>query len=856
MTFASTLDNSTLYSHTLTLSAGAGDIVFDGRVGYNNPIDIGGCSNNVCSGIGAGVPLAGIVIESAGDIDINTPLYPVIGGNTYLNNDGFNVGSFIVEGNGQTCASATCVAGATGSLNAGGSYVSTYRSDGAAGNITIDVGGNVEVGYQVYADPSGSGKGGNGGNVTIVAGGTVQVGDQLGVGPAVSCFVACSTPGAIADEGSYSISAVGYSTFNPGDTAGNGGNVFVQGTAINLPNGVLTVGGAAIQNASTPNAGNGGNVTLIATDGNVTATTPQVGNILGIIAAGGDSLSGKGGKGGTVDIEAQRIILSRIYTLGGATGTSTLADAGASGNITLTATAPSGAAVVFYGNSDSPTVSPGSQSTLDALGGETGAPAIPNDTLTLNIGAGTISGKGGNIVIQGGLGGQALQGTAYVQLENNSANVAFGGGPTIYVLTGGGSTTTAPSIQILGPIEGTTNGAEALRVRDVQQSNVFGSVTIAGDIGDAAKLDYVSLAGASVTVGGYITTQTGNIYPSSISSVTDQSFGANGDVFFNGPVTLANNLQINAGGSITFGNSVPAPVNGAYSLTLNAGSGNVAIDSGSTIGFDTALSAVSITASTIDLNGGSVTTTGAQTYGGAVTLSTDNDLSGTTVTFNSTVGGAHGLTVTGNGVFEGGVDIASLDVTGTADLSGGTVTTSGAQTYGGAVTLSSDDDLTGTIVTFGSTVGGPQALTVTGNAVFDGGVNIASLDVTGTAGLNGGTVTPSGTQTYGGAVTLGTDSDLTTGTIVTFNSTVGGSHALTVTGGGVFQGAVDITSLDVTGTADLNGGSVTTTGAQTYGGAVTLSTDNDLSGTTVTFNSTVGGAHGLTVTGNGVFTGA
>ena len=127
------------------------------------------------------------------------------------------------------------------------------------------------------------------------------------------------------------------------------------------------MGGAAIQNASTPNAGNGGNVTLIATDGNVTATTPQVGNILGIIAAGGNSLSGKGGKGGTVDIEAQRIILSRIYTLGGATGTSTLADAGASGNITLTATAPSGAAVVFYGNSNSPTVSPGSQSTLDAL---------------------------------------------------------------------------------------------------------------------------------------------------------------------------------------------------------------------------------------------------------------------------------------------------------------------------------------------------------------------------------------------------------------------------------------------------------------------------------------------------------
>ncbi len=80
-----------------------------------------------------------------------------------------------------------------------------------------------------------------------------------------------------------------------------------------------------------------------------------------------------------------------------------------------------------------------------------------------------------------------------------------------------------------------------------------------------------------------------------------------------------------------------------------------------------------------------------------------------------TVGGAHRLTVTGNGVFDGGVNIASLDVTGTADLNGGSVTTSGAQTYGGAVTLSSDDDLTGTTVTFGSTVGGAHGLTVTGN---------------------------------------------------------------------------------------------------------------------------------------------
>ncbi|MEL4419952.1 hypothetical protein, partial [Shewanella algae] len=72
-------------------------------------------------------------------------------------------------------------------------------------------------------------------------------------------------------------------------------------------------------------------------------------------------------------------------------------------------------------------------------------------------------------------------------------------------------------------------------------------------------------------------------------------------------------------------------------------------------------------------------------------------LSGSGVTFGSTVNGPFALTVSGP------VSI------------GGDVTTTGApQTYSGAVTLTAASTLSGSGVTFGSTVNGPFALTVSG----------------------------------------------------------------------------------------------------------------------------------------------
>src|SRR5262249_9790077 len=133
-----------------------------------------------------------------------------------------------------------------------------------------------------------------------------------------------------------------------------------------------------------------------------------------------------------------------------------------------------------------------------------------------------------------------------------------------------------------------------------------------------------------------------------------------------------------------------------------------------------------------DLNAGSVTTTGNQTYNDAVILTKDDTLSGGNVTFNSTVDGAYSLTVnsagttTFNGAVGSGTALVRLttDAPGTTDPNAGSVTTTGNQTYNDAVILTKDDPLSGGNVTFNSTVDGAYSLTVNsaGTTTFNGAV--------------------------------------------------------------------------------------------------------------------------------------
>jgi hypothetical protein len=260
------------------------------------------------------------------------------------------------------------------------------------------------------------------------------------------------------------------------------------------------------------------------------------------------------------------------------------------------------------------------------------------------------------------------------------------------------------------------------------------------------------------------------------------------------------------------------------------------------------------------------------------------------------VGNAKTLTITGNAVLgDGAADtvtgLTTLSVSGTTLIRTTEVSSSGSQTYTGALTLGESTSLSATgasaVITAAATVdsdavGTPRALTISASgtnakvaleAAVGGAKPLSSLAVTAEGiDLNAGAVTSVGGQTYTGAVTLGADTTLT-GVGITLASTVksdGTNRSLTINDSGTttLGGAVGsatagdkLSSLttDTGGTTAINGGSVATVGNQTYGDAVTLGADAALSATAnnavitmaTTVNSATATPRALTVTASG-----
>ncbi|MEG5072695.1 CHAT domain-containing protein [Microcoleus sp. B3-D2] len=347
---------------------------------------------------------------------------------------------------------------------------------------------------------------------------------------------------------------------------------------------------------------------------------------------------------------------------------------------------------------------------------------------------------------------------------------------------------------------------------------------------------------ASITLNATTNNLNGNI------TTQSQDITINGNTLVGDSVLVSNGNS--AGGNILFNNNI----DGSGNLTLETGTGNIDVkgavgntpalgignvtvkSSAGTTTFNQTVNAASLTTDiggTTQLNG-NVTTIGSQTYGDAVTIANNPILSGSEITFNDTVNGSSDLTanaVTGNVTFNGAVgnptntlgnltanskgttafnqtvNAASLttDADGTTQVKGN-VTTTGSQTYGDAVTIANNPILTGSEITFNNTVDGTSDLTakaVSGNVTFNSAVGAAS--------------------------TIGNLTANSTGTTA-FNQTVNVASLTT----------------DAGGTTQVKG-NVTTTGAQTYGDAVTIANNPILSGDSITFNNTVDGTSDLTV---------
>ncbi|MEO0463965.1 MAG: filamentous hemagglutinin N-terminal domain-containing protein [Pseudomonadota bacterium] len=352
---------------------------------------------------------------------------------------------------------------------------------------------------------------------------------------------------------------------------------------------------------------------------------------------------------------------------------------------------------------------------------------------------------------------------------------------------------------------------------------------------------------------------------------------------YNNPLTLDNDVTFSSlgmgspAGDITFA----ATLNGTVNVTVET-AGNTTFDDA--VGGTAALASLTTDSpGTVLINGGSVTTIGDQSYG-------DPAILGTATTLTSTMGGAIAfagaldsasgrrfpLTINTGGETSfaglvGGTDVLlslTTDAPGTVSVTGGGVTTSGAQTYNDAAFIGTEDATftsNSGAITFASTLdnaasGAAVALNVEarGDTVFADAVGqtraLLSIvtDAPGTVRFGGPSVTTVETQTYNDALILGGDvafvSDPASGVNedITFASTVDGAFNMSVSSRGTttFDGAVGsvtplaslqtqagVASTNGPSLVVLNGGSVVTTGDQVYSNRAILGRDTVLTST-------------------------
>ncbi|NEX92897.1 YDG domain-containing protein [Caulobacter sp. 17J65-9] len=574
----------------------------------------------------------------------------------------------------------------------------------------------------------------------------------------------------------------------------------------------------------------------------------------------------------------------------------------------LTSTSNGAISLAAVNGARSLTVNTGGATSFNgAIGGATALTSLFTDAL------GTTALNGGSIVTTG------------AQTYNDAVTL---GANTTVASTGSGAIT----------LGGTVDGARSLTV------NTAGTTTFNGAIGATTVLTSLTTntGGTTLLNGGYVRTSGAQSYADSTILGADTLLSSTGAaaIGFSDALNGAYNLTVTTNGPTSFTGSAVGAVTPLASLTTNqigttilggnvtttgaqsfldavtlsaatitlasTGGGDVTLGktvdgasqltvntSGTTkfngaVGFSTALTSLFTDApGTTALNGGSVTTTGAQIFGDAATLGADTTLTSTgsgMLRFSTFVNGAYGLTMNtaGSTILATVGDTTALtslttDAAGSTTLTGGAgVRTSGAQTFNDNVTLTGTVALTSTSngnIRLGGTVdsaNGQQGLSVTtgGDTIFSGAVGATNqlawlwTDGGGVTRLNGGALTTSGAQTFGDAVVLGANTTLNAGaSAIGFASTVDGAYGLTAntTGATTFNGAVGattaLTSLTTNagGSTALNGGAVRTTGAQTFGDSVVLGADTTLTSTSggdLRFGA-IDGAYGLTLNTGG-----
>lgn len=842
----------------------------------------------------AGTTLASVITQN-GAIGITTAGPTLVTSAISRNGSASNSISIATTSGDLSVNTIDASAGGDISLNAAGSILGAVANNLVLGNTLTAVAGG-SIGSAAYP---GNGSGGIAlrtnlgalGNLSTAADGAVIVVNNIG------------TRALSANSGNIQQSGANSSVYltTAGDLDASGG---MSNTAANLllsSGGKLTLASAGVQA--------NGTITLKGTQDVVAAgATPRTINVKGTTL---NFSSGAAGGNTTLVTEARTIGASL-------TGTSTPA------NLTLTNTGALDASL-SAANGDISATATGSLNASATAAGSNRTIALTSQHGDVEIGIVNAGAASGTVILSAaegsllgldniltansldltsktGIGTQADHFTT--SARNLKANVLGSG--DIYVDASGpltlGRVATADGnigVASAGNLTSTV-GLSAGNGGDVALASSAGNVTVSHDIASADAHD-LSVSGAAIAMA---------------AASTSGSQAYTGNVTLNGDLTgsaidITGNATLAGGKRTLTANGANGGV--ALSGALNGGAQQaviVASDGDVTLGGNASnLASLTITGNNIDLR--QVATTGAQQYNGATTLrgayTTANGAFGVdgattlastvsvttgsgAVAFTGAMSGANALTVTsiGTTTYGGAVDIASLNQAGSGGtaINGGSVTTSGTQTYVGHVTLGEDAVLTGATVTLANGADGAHALEIDGTALLTGAIGattkLASLTVDGAATLNAGSIATTGDQRYKGAVTLSGDHTLsaTTGGVA-FDGALDGAHDLHVvsTAGGdvsfdavggatqrlgsltvdtagttAFNGSVYAASVqtDDPGAVTITGERVDTTGVMRFGELVTLGANVTLKGASVTL---AGGANatderqGLTIEG-------
>ncbi|HWY51274.1 MAG TPA: autotransporter-associated beta strand repeat-containing protein [Chthoniobacterales bacterium] len=424
-------------------------------------------------------------------------------------------------------------------------------------------------------------------------------------------------------------------------------------------------------------------------------------------------------------------------------------------------------------------------------------------------------------------------GSAPTGTDNATFNGTFANEPTlgttiatvggIWMTTGIGQNVTIGGTAVLTLAGNTINGTAGLGIL-VDNANAF-TLTINSPIALGATQTWTNSSANTLTIGAVNTSGFG------------LTVNGTGSTTVSGVVSGTGSITKSGTGTLTLGGT------NTYTGVTTISAGTLSVSSLANGGSNSNIGASSNAATNLVLNGGTLQYTGA-------TVSTDRLFSvGTSGgTIDASGSGAVNFTNTGSMGFNSQSGTRTLTLTGTntgsntfaaiiGDNGGATSLTksgvgtwvlSGTNTYTGATSISAGilniqnatalgTTASGTTISSGATLQLQNGITV--------GAEALTISGTGASGQNGALVNVSGTNNYGGLLTLGAattiSSDSGTLNLTNAGTITGATYGLTLTGSG--SGSVSSIIGTTSGTVTKSGsGTWTLTGVNTFTGSTTI----------------------------------